>query len=191
MKKTLPLLIFMVVFVCLTALMLKSPITAAYAKDLEPCKVNVSIIETVYAGKEVVCFSPVFKIYNPNNQGLHMDKFNYELNVGDFYFAGQQIPVSFYIPSKTEASFAGALPASWAGMSLWLMQIKGISMGEGMKEVIPLWKKWGGKLFNPKLKEAWENAEAQCPPFTFNGNYEVRVDEKEASYPFETSWSME
>lgn len=159
------------------------------AKDLKSCQVAVSIVETIYAGKECVCFSPVFEIYNPNRQNVLLSKFSYELNVGNFYFSGQQIPLNLYIPPKKKVSFVGAVPAGWTGMSLWLMQVKGISMGEAMVEVIPLWKDWGAKLFNPKLKEAWGKAKAQCPPFIFNGEYEISSDEITSKFTYEAAWS--
>jgi hypothetical protein len=160
------------------------------AQELKPCQVTVLIVETIFAGKECVCFSPGFELYNPNDKGVYLSKFSYELDVGDHYFSGQQIPVSLYIPPKKKASFVGALPASWVGMSLWLMQIKGISMAQGMKEVVPLWKVWGGKLFNPKLKEVWGKAKAQSPEFIFTGECEISSDGVTKAFPYKAAWTM-
>lgn len=160
------------------------------AKGLNPCQVKVAIVETVFAGSECVCFSPVFELYNPNSVGIHLEKFGYELNVGDFYFSGQQIPVSVNINPKGRATFSGAIAAEWASMSIWLMQIKGISMAEGMNQVIPLWKAWGAKLFNPKLREAWDKAKPQKTDFIFNGEYNVTFNGETTRFPYETSYSI-
>ena len=164
------------------------PVTA---QELKPCQVTVPVVETIYAGKECVCFSPVFELHNPNTEGVYLSKFSYELDVGDYYLSGQQIPVSLYIPPKKKASFVGALPASWSGMSLWLMQIKGISMAQGIAEVVPLWKVWGGKLFNPKLKEVWGKAKAQSPKFIFTGKGEISSDGVTKEFPYKATWTME
>jgi|GEM_PF-5106741 len=161
------------------------------ASEIKPCQITVLIVETIYAGQECVIFSPVFKMSNPNAQGIYLSSFSYELDVGDFYFSGQQIPVSLYIPSNSEISFVGAVPASWTGMSMWLMQRKGISMAKGMQEVLPLWKAWGAKLFKPELKEAWEKATAHSPDFIFKGEYEISVgDDASSKFSYKANWTM-
>jgi len=164
---------------------------ASQAKELQPCQVAVPIVETIYAGKECVCFSPVFELYNPNEQGIFLSKFTYELDVGDFYFSGQQVPVSLYIPPKGKASFVGALPAAWVGMSLWLMQVKGVSMAQAMKEVVSLWKAWGAKLFNPKLKEAWKKAKAHSPDFVFYGECEISADGVSTRHTYKVTYAVQ
>jgi hypothetical protein len=190
MKKTK----FLVVSVLLVSAMMLAcqhlEMQSSGTEELKPCQISVPIVETIYAGQECVCFSPIFECYNPNGQGVYLNKFSYELDVGDFYFSGQQIPVYLYIPPGEKASFSGALPAAWAGMSLWLMQIKGVSMAQGMQEVVPLWKAWGGKLFNPKLEEVWKKAEAKSPVFSFKGKYEIASDGVSSSFSYETSYAM-
>jgi len=157
-------------------------------ESLKPCRVSVSIVETIYAGRECVFISPVFELRNPNPQGIYLDKFSYELNVRDFFFAGQQVPVRLFIPGGEKGSFVGALPAEWNVMSMWLMQTQGIGREESMQRVVPLWKAWGAILFEPKFKGVWENVKPESHEFVFEGEYEIRAGDMISKFPYKASW---
>lgn len=159
-------------------------------KEIAPCEVNIKYIETIYTGKEGIFFSPIFEIYNSSTRSLQLSYFSYELKVNDFFFAGQQVPASIYLPPKGTGTICGALAANWLDMSLWTMQEKGVGMGEAIKVVIPFWKSWGGKLFNPKLKEFWQKTETFTTEFLFNGHIELSAKEQMIEQNFTVSWEM-
>ena len=160
-------------------------------KALKPCKVEVPFVETVYAGKECVTKAAVFAISNPNDFMVKMESLEYFLNIDGHKIEGKSLDTELFIPANGKIEISNAFPVTWAGLALGLLDYQGIEMKKGVIKILPLWKGLNGQLFNPKLKEFWNKAEAKDPIFSFVGRIvTVGPDGRKVDSDYSVKWSM-
>lgn len=145
------------------------PLTGGTESKIKPCDVIVPIVENIFLGKESVTLAPAFQISNPNDFQVSVKSLSYEVSIMPWYLGGDNKSLDLYVPAKGKITVSGAFPIKWVDMSLYIMQIKGVSMAQAMGMVLPVWKGLNGELFNDKLKEDWGKAPAEHPLFSFKG----------------------
>lgn len=139
---------------------------------IKPCEVKLVNMENIYLGKDSICLAPYFEISNPNNFPVTIDELTYEMFVKDFLVDGKTLS-KFYLPAKSKITLTSAFAMEWPHLAMYASSFKGRDMGEGIGEILPLWKGMNGQLFNPKLKEEWDKITPEAPQFVAKGKIDI------------------
>jgi len=116
--------------------------------------------------------APYFEISNPNNFPVTLNSLNYEILLKDFVVDGKTLP-TYYIPAKGKITLTSAFSIQWPHLAMYVSSFKGRDLGEGIQEILPLWKGMNGELFNPKLQEAWDKIKPESPEFVAKGQIDI------------------